>query len=590
MKSINKVKNISLLILLLCSMLAFGQQKTVDSAVERKYFEFAGNQLVDIRKATPAQLHIIARKKRLQAISKDHFLFSIGENLGPAFQTMALRFQQNTSATVYEGLDWSWSGRNSLRRYLLDKDVNIEFADVSITPQNAKDYRYHVVTNDDTEIVGWTTPNNFKTTSDGKYAYAYFGSFAAQPNGYIRIELYNIHNYKRRDGIMVDWRPVKPLAVSVGLEYNDKNFPIDLLYKSIDGKTPPGKAKEAKNAWHQFNLGDSLVRLHVLPENYTYNYEFKIELIRNISGKTERLDLGTNNRVFFIYKEYWKQPGQYELILTPKLPRPGGTPVVYLKDKAVSYRFEVLPEKNPKHLFSSKQIALFGLLLCAVLGGIFGAVVTKLKKKNQQRVQDEQQQKELAKTQLASVRAQLNPHFMFNALAGIQNLMNKQQLEEANHYLNKFARLTRNVLDNKEQVSLTEEQALLTDYLEMEQQRFGFSFELKVNQGLDIHNIEIPAMLLQPFVENAVKHGIAAKEKNGHIAIAFEQREKDLILTIIDNGQGFDTAKNYEGLGLQLSKNRISLLNAIYRDSTLYLTMQANDKGTIITITLTQWL
>ncbi|MEE1945358.1 histidine kinase [Pedobacter sp. KR3-3] len=584
------MKNISLLILLLSSMLAFGQQKTVDSAAESKYFEFAGNQLVDVRKATPAQLQLIARKKRLVAISKDHFLFSVGENLGPAFQTMALRFQQNTSATVYEGLDWSWSGRNSLRRYLLDKEASIEFADVSITPANAKDYRYHVVTNDDTEIVGWTIPNNFKTTSDGQYTYAYFGSYAAQPNGYIRIELYNVRNYKKRDGIMVDWRAVKPLGISVGLEYSDKDFPIGLLYKSIDERTPSGKAKEPKNGLHQFYLADSLVRLHVLPENYTYNFDFKIELIRNIDGKTERLDLGTNNKFFFIYKEYWKQPGQYELILTPKLPRPGGTPVVYLKDKAVSYRFEVLPDQNPKRLFSSKQIALFGLLLCAVLGGIFGAVVTKLKKKNQQRVQDEQQQKELAKTQLASVRAQLNPHFMFNALAGIQNLMNKQQLEEANHYLNKFARLTRNVLDNKEQVSLAEEQALLTDYLEMEQQRFGFSFELKVSPGLDIHNIEIPAMLLQPFVENAVKHGIATKEKAGHIAVAFEQREKDLVLTVSDNGLGFDTTKNYEGLGLQLSKNRISLLNAIYQDSPLYLTMEANDKGTMITITLTQWL
>lgn len=84
----------------------------------------------------------------------------------------------------------------------------------------------------------------------------------------------------------------------------------------------------------------------------------------------------------------------------------------------------------------------------------------------------------MAKLKLNSIRSQLNPHFLFNALAGIQNLMNKNEIDNANKYLSKFARLTRNVLDDKELASLSQEKTLLNDYLQMEQFRFGFKYEL----------------------------------------------------------------------------------------------------------------
>lgn len=199
-------------------------------------------------------------------------------------------------------------------------------------------------------------------------------------------------------------------------------------------------------------------------------------------------------------------------------------------------------------------------------------------------------QREIVQLQLAPVRSQLNPHFLFNALSGIQNLMNKNEIDNANKYLSKFARLTRNVLNNKELVSLAQEKTLLDDYLQMEQLRFGFKYEIKHDENLDLENIEIPSMLLQPFVENAVKHGIALKNTEGNIEITFSRNGNNLVFTVADNGKGFNAEKAYEGLGLSLSKNRIALLNSIYKETPFVLTINSGKEGTKISLTLTDWL
>ena len=210
--------------------------------------------------------------------------------------------------------------------------------------------------------------------------------------------------------------------------------------------------------------------------------------------------------------------------------------------------------------------------------------------KNTDETQNAKLQQQIAKLQLNSVRSQLNPHFLFNALSGIQNLMNKNEIDNANKYLAKFARLTRNVLDDKELISLAEEGKLLDDYLQMEQLRFGFSYKIKTADNLDLENIEIPSMLLQPFVENAVKHGISQKAADGEIIIVFNKKASDLVLKITDNGNGFDPMKKHNGLGLQLSDNRIALLNSIYKENRFILEKQSSSEGTTINLTLTDWL
>ncbi|RZL30723.1 MAG: sensor histidine kinase, partial [Pedobacter sp.] len=171
-----------------------------------------------------------------------------------------------------------------------------------------------------------------------------------------------------------------------------------------------------------------------------------------------------------------------------------------------------------------------------------------------------------------------------------QNLMNKNEIDNANKYLSKFARITRNVLNNTDLISLAQEKTLLDDYLQMEQLRFGFKYEIKVTDNLDLENIEIPSMLLQPFVENAVKHGIASKNADGKIEVSFSNHGNNLVLTVSDNGKGFNADDKYEGLGLSLSKNRISLLNSIYKETPFVLGIKSGATGTKVSLTLTDWL
>jgi two-component system LytT family sensor kinase len=195
---------------------------------------------------------------------------------------------------------------------------------------------------------------------------------------------------------------------------------------------------------------------------------------------------------------------------------------------------------------------------------------------------NEGQQKEAARIQLNAVRAQLNPHFMFNALAGIQNLMNKNDIDSANRYLGKFARLTRNVLEAKEQITIEDEISLLQDYLQMEQLRFSFNYTINVQPGLNIGTIEIPSMLIQPFAENTVKYGIADAKGTGNVNIGFSVQNKDLLLSIQDNGNGFKSNKN-EGHGIKLMQNRIALFNAIHKDSKLAMDIRSGAEGALIT-------
>ena len=277
--------------------------------------------------------------------------------------------------------------------------------------------------------------------------------------------------------------------------------------------------------------------------------------------------------------EYFRKPKDYEIEIVPTLSngfRPKSFP-----NKAVRYAFTIEEEKVD--FFSLEGFSIYMVLFGALSGGLSVYLLRVYKKKSAEKLA-------IQKIKLDSIRSQLNPHFLFNALAGIQNLMNKQDLDNANRYLTKFARLTRNVLESKELISIAEEKMLLDDYLQMEQLRFHFNYQLEVSAAIDSDNTEIPSMLLQPFVENAVKHGLVGKGNEGRIEVYISSVEKDLVLKVKDNGNGYDSSQNYPGLGLQLSKNRISLLNTIYKETPFILDIQSRDNGTEVTITLTQWL
>jgi two-component system LytT family sensor kinase len=121
----------------------------------------------------------------------------------------------------------------------------------------------------------------------------------------------------------------------------------------------------------------------------------------------------------------------------------------------------------------------------------------------------------------------------------------------------------------------------------MEQMRFGFDFSIDI-EDID-QQIEIPAMLLQPFVENAVKHGVSALKNKGLIKVSITKKDNNLVLGVQDNGKGFSDT-NTAGIGIKLCEDRIKLLNSIYKNTTILLHKNPKSNGMLITIELKNWL
>lgn len=148
------------------------------------------------------------------------------------------------------------------------------------------------------------------------------------------------------------------------------------------------------------------------------------------------------------------------------------------------------------------------------------------------------------------LRAQMNPHFLFNSLASIQNYIINEKTDEASLYLSRFSQLVRNVLDNsaEEFVSLENEVDAIQNYLELQKVRYAdkFDFQLMVDDQIDPESTFIPPMLAQPFIENSIEHGIKHLEGNGKIEIRFKLDEGMLRFEVEDNGVGRDMAVEVE--------------------------------------------
>lgn len=333
---------------------------------------------------------------------------------------------------------------------------------------------------------------------------------------------------------------------------------------------------------------NSDVKVNIM--NITKNTHYRLYLKNSTNGNyiliSDRwtYDKCDSTASILVDRKLFKGPFRYEVSVIPIAKLKGKTYTITSK-KAT---YENLFAKPLAYFYNYERHRVrqnfnWLLALLAYAGFVFYL-------SNRVRLSNANKIKEKAQLQLDAVRSQLNPHFLFNALAGIQNLMNTDQSEQANRYLTRFARLTRAVLKSNDLISLDEERNLLDDYLQMEQLRFNFKYKITTDPDLDLNNTEIPSMLLQPFIENAVKHGIAGLSSDGQIDIAIFKTNDDLILKIEDNGKGFDTSKIYKGLGFDLSTKRIALLNKIYKKDPIRLSMESKPGKTTITITLTKWL
>ncbi|HEX9509953.1 MAG TPA: histidine kinase [Puia sp.] len=491
--------------------------------------------------------------------------------------------------------------RNGTKEYLLYplKDTaEVEIITMGITPANKKQFEYRVVENDSFEIKRWQTINTFRQEYGAKKPYGVIGKFR-QTGKQLLIEVRKKNNFSIRDGIYLDWRPIAAPKIIWGMVevarskgatemssiFNSSSVthPFVQEFDKVSGLAKDLKIPAGMEGW-EFFPGTWNLKIG-LSSHIGFPYEVRI---KNLAGNNQD-DLIINpeftGQILEIPGKFFSQAGKYELTIQNRV---GGSYIVI--------PFSVLPPPFLQKKATLKQILLYTV---AALAGI-GLLFLVYYRNNKRQLARSARSKQTMNLQLQSIRSQLNPHFMFNALSSIQNLMNKNDIAGANHYLAKFADLARKVLHsgNQEMISLEDELKILEDYLQMEQLRFGFEYKIKADETINIANTEVPAMLLQPFVENAVKHGVTALQKSGMIEIDIGRQNKDLVLTVSDNGKGFERNRNdhtrgdhtTEGFGLKLSGERVELLNKIYKTQPTTLEITSQPSGTTIMIKLENWI
>ena len=180
---------------------------------------------------------------------------------------------------------------------------------------------------------------------------------------------------------------------------------------------------------------------------------------------------------------------------------------------------------------------------------------------------------------LKSMRSQMNPHFIFNALNSVNSFIAVNDERNANRYLSEFSVLMRAVLENSDEdfIPLTKEIELLELYVKLEHNRFKekFDYNISVDESINLEQFSIPPMLLQPYIENAIWHGLRYKKEKGNLAISINKKEDEtVVITIIDNGIGRRKSEELKtknqlkqkSKGMSTIKNRVAILNDMYKE------------------------
>jgi tetratricopeptide (TPR) repeat protein len=178
---------------------------------------------------------------------------------------------------------------------------------------------------------------------------------------------------------------------------------------------------------------------------------------------------------------------------------------------------------------------------------------------------------------LKSLRSQMNPHFIFNALNSVNHFIAQQDERTANKFLSEFSQLMRLVMENSQEdfIPLQKEHEILSLYLKLEHYRFRdkFDYEIEMDNSINTENIEVPPMLIQPYIENAVWHGLRYKNEKGKLKLRFQKASGNLVVEILDDGIGrkrsaeLKTAnqRKHNSTGLKNIQERLQIINKVYK-------------------------
>lgn len=569
-------------ILLMLGWLLTAISLAPDATAQNRGSEFGNRFILHIDRSTS---YYIVDDSTLSngVISLENYKKTNKQNVLSGKYEIGLFTKLNPKLTDFTGAPVSVVSKTYPSYTIEDNSAAILVA-LGVTKDNVKDYKYHVVKNDSIEIVPWSPIPKLEQKYGATAPYGAIGTFNS-PNGTIMVEVVNTKDYSIRDGVIYDWRlNFKPVIESITASTSNNFYDLTGLrdsqheLKQIDPTTGLLTGIEFP--------ADSIESVRLTFKHHeTIPYTIYLEKLDGDSTELTQLTYYLQKDYYDIGSESLKIPGKYRF----KVVRVESIPGQYDKTQALYIPFEVKPPPPTTNKKASLKQALPYII--ATLSGV-ALLFFIYYRHNQNKLKISARERQLAGLKLKSIRSQLNPHFMFNALSSIQNLINKNNIEGANYYLSIFSGLTRQVLDtnNEESLSIQEELKILDDYLQMEQLRFGFQYQIKVDTNLNQANIDIPAMLLQPFVENAVKHGVSALKEEGNIVIEISKENNDIVISVADNGKGFNIKNEATGYGMKLSQERIALLNQIYNDQSVTLTVDSNTMGTTITIRLTNWI
>lgn len=233
-------------------------------------------------------------------------------------------------------------------------------------------------------------------------------------------------------------------------------------------------------------------------------------------------------------------------------------------------RQQAVAEEEIKRQQLVKNGYMVGAILLALLS-LLGYLFYKRRRDSKEKRKIAEFNAKVAETELKALRSQMNPHFIFNSLNSISDFISRNDTQQADEYLVKFSRLTRAILENSEKkwITLEEDLELMELYVQLEAIRLEnhLEYSITVDEDIEPDNTLVPPMILQPFIENSIWHGIALKGNTGKIDILVKKKGDMLLCVVEDNGVGRAAAsmdmKETSSLGVKITTNRIEIINHI---------------------------
>lgn len=350
---------------------------------------------------------------------------------------------------------------------------------------------------------------------------------------------------------------------SLNLETGDVNQAIKHLNAAVENALivdSLGVAyldnKYAHAPAHAWDVGIKLMAPRML-RNFVKNYLLNAYgLLSVIYEKQGVLD----KSIYFLKKKHEIERALSEISKSKDLM---GLQIAY-ETESKNQQIILLSQENELNVFRVRQskYLLFGLAGLVILIIVFFVLYFR-----QNKLKAEQHTILLEQKLL---RSQMNPHFIFNALSNISNLIDKNDNATASRYLTKFSRLVRHILEStsSDYIELDQEISNLENYLALQKLRFieKFDYKIHVDDEIDAEAIEIPPMMIQPFVENAIEHGIKPKETKGHVDISIKMTENQLVCVVDDDGIGRREAskmqsKTHRSMATSITLERLKNLN-----------------------------